>query len=131
MRFVLVVLITAALAFLGGVVVDHYALPHAPGKASGWHGAQDGSLGPDSSGMASSGLAEHNQPATSQPGGTTLGATASSSTESIVIALKRAMARPSDRRGYTEANKLIDGIDPRKIRPIVEALQNQPNERER
>jgi hypothetical protein len=37
--------------------------------------------------------------------------------ETIIAGLKNAMAGPSDRHGYLEATKLIDGIDPKNIAP--------------
>ena len=41
------------------------------------------------------------------------------------------MAGPSDRHSYLEATKLIDGIDPKNIRPVIDAIQALPNQREK
>ncbi|MEO7167884.1 MAG: hypothetical protein ABI016_12740, partial [Chthoniobacterales bacterium] len=41
------------------------------------------------------------------------------------------MARPSDRRGYREASRLVDGLDPKNVRPVIDALQGMPNLREK
>src|SRR5207248_586774 len=51
--------------------------------------------------------------------------------EAIIAALRNAMARPSDRHGQLEVSKLIDGIDPKSIRPVIERLQTLPNQREK
>ena len=41
------------------------------------------------------------------------------------------MARPSDRHSHLEVGKLIDGIDPKDVRPIIERLQALPHERDK
>ena len=41
------------------------------------------------------------------------------------------MARPSDRHSHLEVSKLIDGIDPKDVRPIIERLQALPRERDK
>ncbi len=54
-----------------------------------------------------------------------------SSPDAILAALKNIMARPADRRGYREASKMIDGLDPKNIRPILEAFAALPERREK
>jgi len=41
------------------------------------------------------------------------------------------MAHPSDRHRYLDASKLIDGIDPKNIRSVIDAFQAVPNQREK
>ena len=41
------------------------------------------------------------------------------------------MAHPSDRHNYLEVSKLIDGIDPKKVRPVIDRLQALPNQHEK
>ncbi|MEO5753817.1 MAG: hypothetical protein ABIR38_03835, partial [Chthoniobacterales bacterium] len=54
-----------------------------------------------------------------------------SSPDAIIAALRNAMARPNDRRGYREAGKLIDEMDPKNARAAIEALQGLPERREK
>ena len=42
-------------------------------------------------------------------------------TEALIAKLKAAMMQPSDRRGYLEASRLIDSLDPSQIRPILDS----------
>ena len=41
------------------------------------------------------------------------------------------MARPSDRHGYLELSKLIDGIDPKNVRPVIDRFQTLPNQHDK
>ena len=40
-------------------------------------------------------------------------------------------ALSSDRHGYMELSKLIDGLDPKNVRPVIDAVQALPNRRKK
>ncbi len=127
-RFAFAFLI-AATAFLAGMAVDRYALsPSRPLVASGAKGAKSSNDKPLIAQLVAQLPAATSAPA--KPGQASPSASPASD-EEIMAALKSAMAHPSDRHGYLEASKLIDGIDPKNIRPIIAAFQDLPNQREK
>ena len=125
-RFALSTLLAVAVAFLAGLAVGRYTTADrantSPPSAS-----ESDSLGDDL------GPVRLVVPTPVAPiGQAKLASNAGSpSTATIVAALKNAMAHPSDRHGYLEASKLIDGIDPKNIRSVIDAFQAVPNQREK
>jgi len=100
MRRILIVLVFAGVAFGSGVAVDRYALSRLRSRHAG------SSAGSDSLGESISEFAANNTDdvvIAGQPGGKPV--TAASSVDSIVAALRNAMNRPNDRRGYLVASK--------------------------
>src|SRR6478736_1494300 len=114
MRRILVVLLACGVAFAAGMVVDRYALSHSRVHRAGADAAAN-SLGEYPSDLGADGT--KGVSLTGKPGGKPVNP--SSSVDSIVAAIRNAMNRPNDRRGYLTASKLIDGIEPSKIRAVI------------
>ena len=114
------------LLFLAGLAIGRYTLPRNPDMSAPIVVETDSlgenyasvRLGPNAA-TASSGRSSGKK------------SSAALSTEAIIASLRSAMGRPSDRHSYLEASKLIDGIDPKKIRPVIDAFQALPNQREK
>src|SRR5262245_57733204 len=114
MRRVFVMILAGGLAFGAGVVVDRYGLPHsAPSRFRTSTGISSlGENDPDLLGNNSESVS-----AERDRGGKS--GTSSNSVDAVVAALRNAMNRPNDRRGYLTASKLIDAIEPSKIRAVI------------
>ncbi|HEY1582135.1 MAG TPA: hypothetical protein VGF73_03435, partial [Chthoniobacterales bacterium] len=117
-------LLALAVAFCGGLAMGRYSLDHPAKPAAGVAGSNDSlgeSFSPDDSRPRDSGSNRAGKPDPSAP----------LSPAAIVARLKEAMAHPSDRHGYLEASKLIDAIDPKNIRVVIEQFQKLPAQREK
>jgi len=125
-RFTLSTLLAVAAAFLAGLAIGRYTIPYLQNR-SGPVSLQINSLGENSAPVRLIGpAAALPLPlASAQPGSAPVTA------ETIISGLKNAMAGPSDRHSYLEATKLIDGIDPKNMRPVINAIQVLPNQREK
>src|SRR4030095_8616506 len=51
--------------------------------------------------------------------------------ENIIGAIENAAAHPGNRQLYSEVNDLIENLDPKDVRPVIDAIQHLPNARER
>ena len=51
--------------------------------------------------------------------------------ENIIVAIENAAAHPGNRQLYSEVNELIENLDPKDVRPVMDAIQHLPNARER
>ena len=125
-RFTLSTLLAVAAAFLAGLAIGRYTIPHLQNRSAPVS-LQINSLGENSAPVRLIGPAAATPfpLASAQPG------SAPVSAETIIAGLKNAMAGPSDRHSYLEASKLIDGIDPKNMRPVIDAIQALPNQREK
>jgi len=125
-RFTLSTLLAVVAAFLAGLAIGRYTIPQIQNR-SGPVSLQINSLGENSAPVRLIGpaAAPPFPLASAQPGSAPVTA------ETIIAGLKNAMAGPSDRHGYLEATKLIDGIDPKNMRPVINAIQVLPNQREK
>ena len=121
-RFGLTIIIALA-AFLVGLAVDHFVLPPPTITVAKTPTILE-SLG--ETGMS-------HLVRTSRA--TTPAAPAKSATPvtipSVIAAIKDALALSSDRHGYMELSKLIDGLDPKDVRPVIHAVQALPNQRKK
>ena len=51
--------------------------------------------------------------------------------KNIIVAIENAAAHPGNRQVYTEVNELIENLDSKDVRPVIDAIQHLPNPRER
>ena len=56
---------------------------------------------------------------------------AASLSENIIGAIENAAAHPGNRQVYSEVNELIENLDPKDVRPVIDAVQHVPSQRER
>src|SRR6476620_12685949 len=56
---------------------------------------------------------------------------AASLSENIIVAIENAAAHPGNRQLYSEVNDLIENLDPKDVRPVIDAIQHLPSQRER
>ena len=124
-RFALSTLLAIVAAFLAGLAVGRFTLPHPPNVAASLADEVD-SLGEDAPVRLVTSFTP--TPSGKLHNGHT---SASTSLETVIAGLKKAIARPSDRHTYIEASKLIDGIDPKNVRAVIDAFQTLPNQREK
>ena len=121
------IFVAAVAAFLAGLAVGRYTLPQPPPVKESVPGSADDSLGTTPTApiftLSARATPAKNSSQISDPD--------PASTEAIIAALRNAMARPSDRHGRLEINKLIDGIDPKNVRPVIDRLQTLPNQRDK
>ena len=103
-RFTLSTLLAVAAAFLVGLAVGRYTIPHLQNRSAP-SSLQMNSLGENSAPVR---LIDRSA-ATSLPVASTQPGSAPVSAETILAGLKNAMAGPSDRHSYLEVTKLIDG----------------------
>ena len=126
MTRLLLVLVLGGLAFAAGIAVDRFALPHSPGQRAGSIAVSD-SL--DSFEAEAPADLSGNAAGTRKPGQKSV--SKATSVDAVVAALRNAMNRPNDRRGYLQATNLIDAIEPGKIRAVIDGFQSLPNQREK
>ena len=125
-RFALRTLLVVVAAFLAGMALGRYTLPRPPALADSI-ADEVNSLGEETAPVR---LVTSFTP-TPPRRSSSEGGAAPASLETVIAGLKNAMARPSDRRSYLEAGKLIDGIDPKNVRPVIDAFQALPHQREK
>ena len=125
--FLLFVLIT--LAFGAGLLIGRYSIPVTSGLASRPARLTSDSLGEGAGARLIAPPATIPPRPAEQSNGTTAPGPASIAT--VIASLQNAMAHPSDRHGYLEASKLIDGIDPENIREVIAEFQRLPEQREK
>ena len=123
----LIAILIVALAFAGGWAVGRYSTPHSRRSASSASSRLAarllGSLHPNEGDPFL--LETESRNGSASVGGKEI------SDQAIVAALRNAVMHPADRRSYLDVSKLIDSIDPKKIRGIIEAFQSVPNQREK
>jgi hypothetical protein len=51
--------------------------------------------------------------------------------ENIIVAIENAAAHLGNRQIYSEVNELIENLDPKDVRPVIDAIQHLPSQRER
>jgi hypothetical protein len=116
-----IVAIAVTAAFASGLVVGHYA-------------------GPRDVKVSRQGVERINKPiagASTVPSNLDIPQTSnvevstSSSAESIIAAIQEAAAHPANGQLHAELSKLVRKLDPEKIRPVIDAIQAVPNQRER
>jgi hypothetical protein len=109
--------------FVAGVVFDHFAFGNRRATASTASSQASQPLGAvtdDENDLPTIGSTK----AATKPAG-------SVSTASVIAAIKNALAVSSDRHGYIELSKLIDGLDPKEARAVIDAMQTLPNQRKK
>ena len=111
-RFALPIFLALAAAFLAGLAIGRHSL-RPEGKPTAPFLSEIQTLDSRSSVRLTTGSPGAT---VSEPGGAT-----PVSIEAILSAIRSAMTRPSDRHGYLEVTRLIDGVAPHDIRPIIDA----------
>ena len=107
--------------FVAGVVVGHYAMPRSVRLSA-----------PALS--AANEISTRSSERTSQTpsiSASDKADPAASSSENIIGAIENAAAHPGNRQLYSEVNELIENLDPKDVRPVIDAIQHLPNPRER
>ena len=107
--------------FVAGVIVGHYAMPRSVRlSAPALNAANE----------ISTRSSERTSPTLSISAPNQFDPAASLS-ENIIGAIENAAAHPGNRQLYSEVNDLIENLDPKDVRPVIDAIQHLPNPRER
>lgn len=118
-HFIFAIASAVTVAFAAGIIIGHYALPTAS-KASASAFPNDKQT-TSASRVRSDASPDSSAPAT---GG-------SSPEENLIGAIKIAVAHHANEHVYSELNELIDALDPKSVRPVMDAVQKLPNQREK
>ncbi len=107
--------------FVAGVIVGHYAMPRSVRLSAPALSAAN---------EISTRSSERTSPTLSISAPNQFDPAASLS-ENIIVAIENAAAHPGNRQIYSEVNELIENLDPKDVRPVIDAIQHLPNPRER
>ena len=107
--------------FVAGVIVGHYAIPRSVRLSAPARSAAN---------EISTRSSERTSPTLSISAPNQFDPAASLS-ENIIGAIENAAAHPGNRQVYSEVNELIENLDPKDVRPVIDAIQHLPNARER
>ena len=107
--------------FVAGVIVGHYAMPRSARLSAPALSAAN---------EISTRSSERTSPTPSISAPNQFDPAASSS-ENIIGAIENAAARPGNRQVYSEVNELIENLDPKDVRRVINAIEHLPNARER
>src|SRR4029077_7678486 len=103
--------------FVAGVLVGHYAMPRSARLSAPPLTAAN---------ETSTRSSQRTSPTTSKQFDP-----AASSSEIVIVAIENAATHPGNRQVYSEVNDLVKNLDPKDVRPVVDAIQRLPNPRER
>jgi len=116
-----VVAIATMGTFVAGVIVGHYAMPRSVRlSAPALSAANEISTRSSERTSPTPPISAPNQ---FDP--------AASSSENIIVAIENAAAHPGNRQVYSEVSDLIENLDPKDVRPVIDAIQHLPSQRER
>src|SRR6187200_886990 len=110
----------ATATFVAGVIVGHYAMPRSVMHWAPTLSAANEISTPSSERTSTPSISAPDQ---FDP--------AASLSENIIGAIEHAAAHPGNRQVYSEVNELIENLDPKDVRPVIDAIQHLPNPRER
>src|SRR5205085_2043267 len=113
-----VILIIATAGFVSGLVVGHYASPREFKIIS--------SSATNKPGATVSISAQKD----ANPHPNILDIAASASPDKMIVAIQNAAAHPANHQLYSELSELINALDPQNVRPVVDAVQRLPGQRE-
>src|SRR6476646_3505170 len=118
MKHPIFAVVTSA-TFVAGVIVGHYAIPRSVRLSA-----------PAPANEISTGSSERASPTLSISAPNQFDPAASLS-ENIIVAIENAAAHPGNRQIYSEVNELIENLDPKDVRLVIDAIQHLPDPRER
>src|SRR6476660_9031239 len=111
----------ATATFFAGVIVGHYAIPRSMRLSAPALSAAN---------EISTRSSERTSPTPSISAPNQFDPAASLS-ENIIGAIENAAAHPGNRQVYSEVNELIENLDPKGVRSVIDAIQHLPSQRER
>jgi len=111
----------ATATFVAGVIVGHYAMPRSARLPAPTVSATNETSIRSSEG--SSPTLSISTPNQFDP--------AASLSENVIVAIENAAAHPGNRQIYSEVNNLIETLDPKDVRPLIDAIQHLLNPHER
>ena len=113
--------VAATATFVAGVIVGHYAMPRSVRLSTPAVSAAN---------ETSTRSSERTSPTLSISAPNQFDPAASLA-ENIIVAIENAAAHPGNRQLYSEVNDLIENLDPKDVRPVIDAIQHLLNPRER
>ena len=102
--------------FVAGVIVGHYAMPRSVRlSAPALNAANEISTRSSERTSPTLSISAPNQFDPAAP-----------LSENIIGAIENAAAHPGNRQLYSEVNDLIENLDPKDVRPVIDAIQHLP-----